>query len=226
MAKLRLGVIAGQASGSLGSTVFSHNRGGPYARLRAVPVKVTSAWALDTKAYLSEQSQQWAALTQDQREAWNNWADNNPITDKLGDKRLMTGHQAFIKLTTRQRRSGSATLTDPPTGARPAAVSEFSIAGDATAGTVTATYSNLPANMKPWLYMCQVDSQGIVYVENLLRLCSIGAADEASPWDVTDDFTARFGTIIADNVIHAALFVYDSDTGLLSARLTDSAVIT
>jgi len=138
----------------------------------------------------------------------------------------MTGHQAFIKLTTRQRRSESATLTDPPTGARPAAVTSFTIAGDSTAGTVTATYSNLPSGMKPWLYMTQVDSTGITYVENLLRLCAIGAADEASPWDVTTEFTDRFGTITEDNVIHAALFVYDSSTGLLSARLTDSAVIT
>lgn len=216
MAKVRLGVLAGQASGSTGAVVYSHNRGGPYTRLRAVPVKVTSDAATDAKNRLATYSAQWGGLTDAEQAAWESWCETHPFTDRLGDKRMMTGHQAYIRVNARLDRAGDSQLSLPPVGDAPDAFSSLTVACDCTEETLNVTFSALDTGMRAWIYLGKVSSGGVSYVENLLRLISVTNADANSPYDAWSDFVARLGTPQAGEYIHCRAYQFDGSSGLLS----------
>jgi len=101
MAKIKLGALAGEISGSIGCYTFSHNRGGPYVRLRNVQDKFTTPMANAVKGAMEQLSKIWRELPEADRAAWTTWASNNPVVDSLGEKRVLTGSQAFFMLTWR-----------------------------------------------------------------------------------------------------------------------------
>jgi hypothetical protein len=135
MAKVTLGPMVGQASGSVGATVFSRNRYGTYTRRRAIPTVSTTSDAMNAKARLSGASQAWGSLTAAQRLSWSNWALANPITDVLGVQQALTGHAAFVGNYCRMNKSGDTELDVPPVSGAPAALTSLTGTWDIGAGT-------------------------------------------------------------------------------------------
>lgn len=113
MAIIIPGVAISQASGRVGGTIFSRNRGGAYIRNGSKPSVVTTPYAQTIKAILANFSAQWQDLTAEQREAWTEWATQNPITNRLGQQRTLSGHGAFVQINARLAAAGGASLTDP-----------------------------------------------------------------------------------------------------------------
>lgn len=227
MAKIRLGGLVGQISGSIASQTYSHNRYGQYVRNRSVPVKATSSYAMQAKAWLSQASQAWQNLTSDEQRAWFSWAETNPITDSFGEKRVLTGHAAYVKLNRRRLQDGAVLLSEPPVGEAPAPLSTLSFSADIGAGNfeLTFTPSPLGAGLKLWLWAAVTDSAGIRYVKNRLRLVEITAANVASPYDPLAAIEARNGALVAGMRCTIEAQVYDVASGQLSGRLRVSEVV-
>lgn len=119
MAKITPGPMIARASGSIGGTVFSHNRGGMYVRNRSTPVISTTEYALEAKNRLTFFSQAWRSLSEANRLAWKQYASEKPITDTLGDSRILTGANAYVKLNTRLEVAALTAISVPPTVAPP-----------------------------------------------------------------------------------------------------------
>lgn len=228
MAKFTPGAMTGRISGSLGSTVFSHNRNGPYMRTRSVPVKATTNPATDAKARLATYSSAWAALTAAQQEAWRQFAQSVPVIDTLGQPQIMTGHQAYVGLNTRLQLAGDTALSLPPTGVGPTALTTLSLAADIGAGAFEITFAATPlgAGVRLWSRVAVVTSAGVQYIQNLLKLVDVSAAAQATGLDIQTEIEARFGTLQVGAVIHLLCSTFDGATGLLSAPLRTSAVVT
>ena len=78
--------IVTQASGSIGGTTYSHNRGGLYRRARAIPTNPNTTQQQAVRGFFAQVSAAWRdTLTAAQREAWNTYALNTPISNALGD---------------------------------------------------------------------------------------------------------------------------------------------
>lgn len=89
--------IVTQASGSIGGTTYSHNRGGMYRRARTIPTNPNSPRQQAVRSYLAAAVAAWSGtLTDAERESWEAWAANTPTTDRLGDALILTGQQAYI----------------------------------------------------------------------------------------------------------------------------------
>jgi hypothetical protein len=90
--------IMTQASGSIGGTTFSHAKGGVmYQRARAIPVNPSSTYQVQIRNIVSGLASFWAsALTQAQRDTWDMYAQNVPVTNKLGDSITLSGQNWFI----------------------------------------------------------------------------------------------------------------------------------
>lgn len=89
--------VVTQASGSIGGTTYSHNRGGMYRRARAIPVNPATAFQAEVRAVFSAASQAWLTdLTNLQRAGWEDYAANVPVTNVLGDQVNLTGQQWFV----------------------------------------------------------------------------------------------------------------------------------
>jgi len=97
MALFKSGIIT-QGSGSIGGTTLSHNRGGMYMRARTIPVNPDTSFQNVVRAQLANLVNRWAnTLTSVQRDAWNTYALNTPLTGPLGDPRNVGGIGMYIR---------------------------------------------------------------------------------------------------------------------------------
>jgi hypothetical protein len=221
MALITPGGLVGQISGKAGTHVFSRNRGGAYMRNHVVPITSTTADALAAKARLSNLSTAWGALTAAQRLAWEAWAQTNPAVNRLGNQITLQGNAAFIQVNTRMLRAGLAQLSDPPLGVAPDALTTLSGTYDIGAGTFTIIYTPTPlgATERFWMRTYVASSEGVNFVENLLRVTTISPAAQGSGADDQADIEAKFGALSVGQVVHRVCHVFDGATGLLSAPL-------
>ena len=92
------GGIVAAASGSLGGTTFSRNRGGAYARIRAVPVNPNTIYQQEVRSLMATLTSHWLdTLTADQRAAWDTYADNVHLPNPLGADRNVGGLGMYVR---------------------------------------------------------------------------------------------------------------------------------
>jgi len=227
MALIRPGGLVGQISGRLGGDVYSHNRYGQYVRAGSNPVTSTTSYALAAKARMTSVTQGWQSRTAAQKLAWNAWATTNPTINRLGESIHLTGHAAYVGINTRLLSCGVVQITTPPIEAAPAPLATLSLAADIGPGVFEFAYTTTPLAAADylWINACVLDSTGINYVENYLRLVGVSAAAQASPFDPQTLIEARFGAVAVDQIIVATVSVFDSLTGQLSAPLRCQATV-
>lgn len=221
MAKVTLGPMVGMASGSIGATVFSHNRYGTYIRRRATPTVSQTEEALAAKALMTSATQAWQDLTVAQQGAWNMWAKATPIVGALGVPQELTGHAAFVGIYVRRFKLGQGPLTTPPITPAPVGLTGVSVVADKTVGTCNVTFTATPlgAGTVLWFGACYVASAGKHWVNNLLRWCPISAIAPASPYDAFANIESRLGAMTIGHRLILYVSVGELATGLLSSPL-------
>ncbi len=226
--KFTPGPTIAAASGSIGGTVYSHNRGGMYTRNRSIPITSTTTFALNAKSRLATASAAWQDLTDAQRAAWLSWALQNPVTDTLGFPRHLTGHQSYVALNTRLALDSQSAISTPPIVSAPDGLLTIVQDGDEGAGDVDLTFTATPlgATEKLWMQAAVTNSAGITNVNNLYRFIGTSAAAETSPYDNEAQIETRLGTLIVGQKLHMKASVFDTATGLLSLPLATTVVIT
>jgi len=70
-----------------------------------------------------------------------------------------------------------------------------------------------------------VDSPGINYVKNLYKLVALSALEAASPLDIEDEVTARWGSPSVGQVLHVRAAVVTDEVGIPSGFLSDSIAV-
>lgn len=122
-----------QASGSVGGTTFSRNRGGPYMRTRAIPVNPGTPQQSAVRALLAQLTSLWSTtLTAVQREAWDTYALNVPLPNPLGEPRNVGGLGMYIRSNVGRLQAALARVDAAPT--------LFNL-GDYTAPTIVSVTS-------------------------------------------------------------------------------------
>lgn len=135
-----------QASGSVGGLTFSHNRGGMYTRARSIPTNPGTTFQEAVRAIVSQLSVAWfQALTEAQREAWENYATVTPIVSKVGDPLTLSGHQMYIRSNTPRVQAGFTRLDAGPAVQGIPDFTAPSFAGDATADEIDVTFTDTDA---------------------------------------------------------------------------------
>lgn len=219
--------VLGQVSGRLAGSVFSKNRGGQYIRAGTIPVTSTTSFALAAKARMTSVSQAWQLLTEAQRLAWRQWAQTNPVLNRLGQSITLTGHSAYSGINSRLLSLSVPTIDDPPLVPAPPPLTSITLTADIGAGNVEVAFTPTPIGASEYiLFRCALtDSAGINYVNNYLRLIGRTGAAEASPFDIEALVTARLGTLIVGQILHCWAARVGPTTGLLSPFLRTSAVV-
>jgi len=227
MAKILLGPMVGQISGSMGGSTFSHNRNGYYIRQRVKPVVVQTFNTGIQRNNFTTISKAWAALGANSKAAWENWAHNNPVTDRIGQSGILTGHQSFLRLGLTVLRNGGALPSGPPVAVAPTALLTVSLSADIGAGTVAIAFTPTPlgANQCIQVRAALMDGAGTSYVRNRYKLIYWGTDAVPSPLDIQSYVEARFGTMSVGQKLHVAVSVADVTTGLISGTRIASAMV-
>ncbi len=228
MAKFTPGPTVAAVSGSVGGTVFSHNRYGQYMRFRAIPTISTTQYAMAAKASFTAASQAFQDLSTSEKLAWETWARTNPVSDRLGNQQVLTGHASFVGMHCRASVYGATPLSEPPTDPAPAPLTSISLTADIGIGNVEIAFTVTPtgANDHLWIDAAVTDSKGITYVANLLRHIHESPGAAASPYVIEAFVTGRFGALQVGQTLHVRVGVFNHTTMQLSAPLVDSVVVT
>lgn len=238
MAKVLLGPMVAQASGSVGGAVFSRNRYGTYLRRRSHPTVSQSGPALAAKSRLGAISRLWSGLDDGERAAWVTWAANNPVTDRLGAKQVLAGNAAYMLINGRLGVAGQTLLDVPPVGYAPAALGLANVFADIGDGDFSVEYSPTPgtADTAIWVRAAVTEGDSQSYVKSKLRFLGISSSPATSPLSTIvapneDPMTlraaveARFGTLGVGQLVTYYLSVFDTATGLLSTPVLSSGPV-
>jgi hypothetical protein len=227
MALIVPGTGIGQASGKLGGMVFSHNRGGAYVRARSMPTQPGGKYQTGIRDAVEAASQQWRALSANARAAWVTWADGNPLPNRIGQSIRLQGNAAYVQLNARIALNGGVQIGLPPPGDPPLPLATMSLNTDVGAGAFNVVYTPTPLTGGCELYVwgCLLQDPSITYVKNRLRQFAIGGVNGPSPFNIEDDFKARFGTPQVGNGVVILAQVYNPLTGQVSLPLRASGVV-
>ena len=109
------GTIIGEASGSVASLTFSHNRGGQYIRQRAIPVDPATPAQQVVRQAMSDLTSLWGdTLSAAQRDAWDQYALNVPLPDTLGEPRNVGGLGMYVRTNIPIAQAGLTRVDDAP----------------------------------------------------------------------------------------------------------------
>lgn len=196
------GVLA--ASGSVGGQVFSRNRYGNYVRARTRPVNGQTDRQMAARLRMSGLVELWStALTDDQRDAWNQYGAAISMTNRLGETIKLAGFNHFIRSNSCRLLVGATVILNAPEeatlpGADPSLAAEI----DATDNKVEVSFDgSLPwvkeAGAYLLVYATQPCSSGrnflfkrSRYAGNVAGVASTGAQSPAEielPWEVGEN---------------------------------------
>ncbi len=206
-------------SGSVGAQTWARNKGGLYVRLKGSPTNPNSARQQAVRGFLSTASGRWSTLTDTERQAWVDWAINNPLQNVLGQSYTLTGHQAYVWHETRVLDQGLADITDPPTGPVPSALTSMTVS--LTSDTaISIVFTPTPLGAPQALYAWQGPPQGLTGDPNFAQATLIGYSAQAAaspvvmtlPKPVVSGFTSNFWVGAANGEGQAGPSLKDSDT--------------
>lgn len=232
MAKILLGGVASQVSGSVGGVTYSRNRYGTYMRRRAHPTISESWYAMDAKSRMGAVSRQWSAQTDATRAAWATWAANNPVMDKLGQRQVLAGNAAYTMLNDRLMAAGLTGIVTPPVAYAPPALTVVTMTPDIGTTPMAVQFEATPlaANHRLWVRAAVTDGDTQMYVVNKLRFIGVSAAalgtdllaivkPDLYAMALKAAVTKRFGTLTVGQFLSFYISVFDDATGLISTPM-------
>lgn len=108
------GVI--QISGSIAGNTFARNRYGNYVRARTKPVNPNSSRQQQVRASMAWLVEHWAStLTAVQRSAWNTYASNVAMLNRLGESMNLSGFNQFVRSNAIRKAQGDLVIVTGPT---------------------------------------------------------------------------------------------------------------
>lgn len=204
MAILTPGAMIGAISGSIGGTTFSHNKGGPYIRTRAIPTNPNTARQQAVRTILASLAAAWSnVLTAAQRATWDAFAEANTITNALGQSVKITGLGWYLRCGARLMDAGGTVPTAAPTAPGPAGLLTFTPSFSSTTAIDVAFTAALPGNEHLQVFMTGPDNAGATPNFNQAVLVGYSAAAAASPVALTlpravpvGQFSTFFGAVL------------------------------
>lgn len=201
------------ASGSLGGITASHNRGGNYLRARVIPTDPNTDPQTFIRQIFGDLANVWVnLLTQAQRQAWQTYATNVPLTGPLGDAITVSGINMYIRSNTPRVQAGLPRVDDGPTVFD---LGEFSfglMAGDATADTTPLTFNNGDAwanedDSALLLYTSRQQNESINFFRGPYQFAATVLGDSITPPTSPAASPYKFGDLVAGNRVFGRLNV-------------------
>lgn len=109
-------LLGTQLSGAVGGVVASHNAGGAYFRARTTPTNPNTPQQQVVRAAVTQLTNQWiSALTPAQRAAWEVYADNVKVTNRIGEQVNISGLAMFVRNNVVRVQGNQDPILDGPT---------------------------------------------------------------------------------------------------------------
>lgn len=144
MALVKYGGGIIQMSGSIAGNTFARNRYGNYARARTKPVNPNTDLQDQYRSAVADLATRWSqTVTAAQRAAWNLYADNVNMLNRLGETIHLSGFNHYIRSNTMLARIGLAIVDPGPVIFEiPAQDPAFAITASEATQQITVTFDD------------------------------------------------------------------------------------
>ncbi len=144
MALIKFGGGVIQMSGSIAGNTFARNRYGNYVRARTKPINPNTDNQVLVRAVIASLTEKWSTvLTAANRTAWNLYASNVPMKNKLGEVMHLSGFNHYIRSNaTRHRLAQGLANAGPVIFELPPQDPLFAISISEATQQVTVTYDD------------------------------------------------------------------------------------
>lgn len=188
------------ASGSIGGTTASHNRGGMYLRARAIPVNPDTNRQRTVREAMATLADRWnGILTPAQRAGWANYAEGVLLPGPLGDPRNIGAIGMYQRSNIPRIQAGLPPVDDAPSNLTLAPM--VSLAGTTVTGgsanitlvfNTPAGWSNVTGNAL-LIYTSRPYNPGVAAPKGPFRFAGAILGDTgsppASPATLTSDYS-------------------------------------
>ena len=187
-------------------------------RLRSKPNNPATLLQQNAVRFLNQQTLAWTALTPAQRTIWNIWASDNPVISPLGEAQPLSGQQAYITLSTRQRRNNLSPSIYPPVTAQPSPLTSCSLYVKQSPAEVRVTFTPtpLPSGFCLEARFVTLSRPSKNPGKAKYRECQLATNATTSPFLFTNIYQSYFGSPLTGSNILALIYVYDRNYGLRS----------
>ena len=229
MALIKLTAIVDNISGKLNGSVFANNKGGHYVRSKSKPTNPQTSEQSLRRSIFASIASSWRELSQGQRNAWEQAAQDFPYTNRLGDTKILSGFSLHQKLNTNLTLiQQAADLAGPPSpqgvGSVVHAAGSFILPqpGDDPLSEIEFGMEGRRQATSVLVYATAGLSPGISNFNNRLRLISVKAPELSgtTTLDITQPYIARFGTPAEGSKIGFGLRIINANTGEASPIFT------
>lgn len=108
--------LVGEMSGSIGGLTYARNKGGQYVRQRSQVTNPNSPAQQAARSAMAYLAGYWlSTLTAAERTAWEDYAKNVSVTNRLGEKIYLSGQNMFIRSNAPRQRNSLAIVDAAPT---------------------------------------------------------------------------------------------------------------
>jgi hypothetical protein len=215
--------IVTQASGSIGGLTATRSRSGMVFRARTIPVNPSSFDQTSVRQTFGNLSAAWSVLTAPQRTAWETYASNVSVINKLGDPIFLTGQQRFVRCNAVRLRAGLTQVSDGPTTMVGATLGPITASVQTGTGQISVTFTEAD----PWVdeddagvnvFISHDKGVGVTYHRGPYRFAGQIAGDSVSaPTSPDTSLTSPFAHTVG-NVVFFRFIAMRAD-----ARITQSA---
>lgn len=232
MAKIKLGAFITEIAGKVGGTVFSRNKGGAYAKNRVMPSNPRTTAQQNIRGFFGAMAQQWRALTQAQRESWNELAGTFSLNNSLGDAIRLSGIALFQKLNGNLRSLGNSPILNAPmlAGTDPVTINSFLIESDGTAISTQISVAALATSVPDTefaVFATAPVSPGVSNLNNRFRL--IGNFADLTTLNTVDSlvtpYTNVFGLPPVGSRVAVQVLPINSVTGENGTPVQSSTIV-
>lgn len=217
-----------QVSGSIGGATYARNRGGMYSRGRAMPSNPQSVYQTEVRNSVAGLTAAWSqTLTQDQRDGWSVYAANVPVLDRLGDSRLISAMNWYVRNNVPRMQAGLAVVSDAPTTYTLPAFTVGSVTIDVSSANASIVFDD----SEEWanadggamlVYISRPVSPGIQFFKGPYRFAGSILGDTTTPPTSPGTVTLPFD-VTTDNKVFFRIEVVTAD-GRLSSPFRGASV--
>jgi hypothetical protein len=219
-----------QVSGSVGGVTYTHGPGGLIARARSTPVNPNTTYQQEVRSWMSALATRWQdTLTAAQRAAWEVFATNMPVINRLGEQIYISGISMYVRCNLPRLQAGLDYVDDGPTTYVQPTFTINDLTFSASADTCVVTFDNT----EDWaneddaamlVYCSRPLAPTINYFKGPYRYADLIAGDAVTPPTSPAAITLPF-PCEAGQKLFARIRVVRAD-GRLSPSFRDGAVAT
>lgn len=211
-----------KASGALAGMVGSHNKGGMYLRGRATPTNPSTSFQQAIRNAINQLSTAWSnTLTQAQRDAWDVYAANQPLTNRLGESRNVPGLAQYTRSNVPRLQAGATRIDDAPTTFTLPSFTVSAVSASEATQLLSITFDVADAwNADDgWLpILCsRPQSVGKVYFKGPYRFADALEGDTAIPLTSPQTVAAPFA-FVAGQILFTSIRASNPDGRLATAQ--------